>query len=70
MRIAVISDVHSNLHALEAVVAAIDGERADAVWCLGDVVGYGPQPTAAATSSSTGRTSASSETMTSASSTR
>ena len=44
MRIAVISDIHSNLHALEAVVAAIDGERADTVWCLGDVVGYGPHP--------------------------
>lgn len=44
MRVAVISDVHANLHALEAVVAAIDRERPDAVWCLGDVVGYGPQP--------------------------
>ncbi len=44
MRIAVISDVHSNLHALEAVLAAVDEERPDAVWCLGDVVGYGPHP--------------------------
>jgi predicted phosphodiesterase len=44
MRAAVISDVHANLHALEAVLAAIDRERPDAVWCLGDVVGYGPQP--------------------------
>ena len=44
MRVAVISDVHANLHALEAVLAAIDGERPDAIWCLGDVVGYGPQP--------------------------
>lgn len=44
MRVAVISDVHANLHALEAVLAAIDRERPDAVWCLGDVVGYGPQP--------------------------
>jgi predicted phosphodiesterase len=44
MRIAVISDIHANLHALEAVLAAIDNERPDAVWCLGDVVGYGPQP--------------------------
>lgn len=44
MRAAVISDVHGNLHALEAVLAAIDRERPDAVWCLGDVVGYGPQP--------------------------
>jgi len=44
MRIAVISDIHGNAHALEAVLAAIDAERPDAVWCLGDLVGYGPQP--------------------------
>jgi predicted phosphodiesterase len=45
MRVAVLSDVHANLHALEAVLAAVDREAPDAVWCLGDVVGYGPQPT-------------------------
>jgi diadenosine tetraphosphatase ApaH/serine/threonine PP2A family protein phosphatase len=44
MHVAVISDVHANLHALEAVLADIDRERVDAVWSLGDVVGYGPQP--------------------------
>jgi predicted phosphodiesterase len=44
MRIAVISDVHSNLQALEAVLADIDGEAPDEIWCLGDVVGYGPKP--------------------------
>jgi predicted phosphodiesterase len=44
MRVAVISDVHANYHALEAVLAEIDGERVDAVWCLGDTVGYGPMP--------------------------
>ena len=44
MRIAVISDIHANLHALEAVLAAIDGESADEIWCLGDTVGYGPRP--------------------------
>lgn len=44
MRIAVISDVHSNLHALQAVLAAVDADRADEIWCLGDVVGYGPRP--------------------------
>jgi diadenosine tetraphosphatase ApaH/serine/threonine PP2A family protein phosphatase len=44
MRIAVISDVHANARALEAVLEEIDGERVDAVWCLGDTVGYGPQP--------------------------
>lgn len=44
MRVAVISDVHANYHALEAVIEQIDAERVDAVWCLGDVVGYGPLP--------------------------
>jgi len=44
MRVAVISDIHGNLHALEAVVAAIEDERPDAIWCLGDLVGYGPRP--------------------------
>jgi predicted phosphodiesterase len=44
MRVAVISDVHANYHALEAVLEQIDTERVDAVWCLGDVVGYGPLP--------------------------
>ena len=44
MRVAVISDVHGNLGALEAVLAAVDEERPDVVWCLGDVVGYGPRP--------------------------
>jgi len=44
MRVAVVSDIHSNLHALEAVLAAIDAEPPDEVWCLGDLVGYGPRP--------------------------
>jgi predicted phosphodiesterase len=44
MRIAVISDVHANLHALDAVLGAIGS--VDAVWHLGDVVGYGPEPNA------------------------
>ncbi|HJP88473.1 MAG TPA: metallophosphoesterase family protein [Candidatus Limnocylindrales bacterium] len=42
MRIALISDIHSNLPALDAVLAAA-GE-VDAIWHLGDVVGYGPDP--------------------------
>ena len=44
MRVAVISDIHANLHALEAVLAAIETEAPDEIWCLGDVVGYGPRP--------------------------
>jgi predicted phosphodiesterase len=45
MRIAIVSDVHSNLAALEAVLAHAEQERAlDQVWTLGDHVGYGPQP--------------------------
>jgi diadenosine tetraphosphatase ApaH/serine/threonine PP2A family protein phosphatase len=44
VRVAVISDIHGNAHALQAVLAAIDAEGLDAVWCLGDTVGYGPQP--------------------------
>jgi len=45
MRIAVISDVHANLPALDAVLAAIrDAGQPEALWHLGDVVGYGPHP--------------------------
>lgn len=42
MRVLVISDLHANLTALEAVLA--DAGAVDATWCLGDVVGYGPDP--------------------------
>jgi predicted phosphodiesterase len=44
MRVAVVSDIHSNLHALEAVLATIEDEAPDELWCLGDLVGYGPRP--------------------------
>jgi len=44
VRIAVLSDVHSNLHALQAVLAEVDAGAFDELWCLGDVVGYGPRP--------------------------
>lgn len=44
MRVAVISDIHANLHALEAVLRAIDADPPDEIWCLGDLVGYGPRP--------------------------
>lgn len=42
MRILVISDIHANLTALDAVLE--DAGQVDAVWCLGDLVGYGPDP--------------------------
>ena len=44
MRVAVISDIHGNYHALEAVLAEVTAEAPDEIWCLGDVVGYGPEP--------------------------
>jgi diadenosine tetraphosphatase ApaH/serine/threonine PP2A family protein phosphatase len=44
MRVAVISDIHANYHALEMVLADVDDARVDAIWCLGDTVGYGPRP--------------------------
>ena len=44
MRVAVVSDVHGNLRALETVLAAADAAGVDEVWCLGDVVGYGAKP--------------------------
>jgi predicted phosphodiesterase len=44
VRVAVLSDVHSNLRALEAVLAEIDAAGFDAIWFLGDLVGYGPKP--------------------------
>jgi len=44
VRVAVISDIHGNLHALESVLRSVDAESPDEVWCLGDLVGYGPQP--------------------------
>jgi len=44
LRVAVISDIHANLHALEAILEAIDADPPDTLWCLGDLVGYGPRP--------------------------
>ena len=44
MRAAVISDIHANLPALDAVLEAIDKQDMDEVWCLGDAVGYGANP--------------------------
>ena len=48
MRVAILTDIHANLPALEAVLAAIEDAGVDEVWCLGDVVGYGAQPDACA----------------------
>lgn len=44
MKIALISDIHANLAALEAILKHLDAQAPDAVFCLGDLVGYGPQP--------------------------
>jgi len=41
---AIISDIHSNLEGLQAVLADIKQQGVDEIYCLGDVVGYGPNP--------------------------
>jgi diadenosine tetraphosphatase ApaH/serine/threonine PP2A family protein phosphatase len=43
---AIISDIHSNLLALQAVLADIDNRGVKEIFCLGDIVGYGPEPKA------------------------
>jgi diadenosine tetraphosphatase ApaH/serine/threonine PP2A family protein phosphatase len=48
MRLAIFSDIHSNLPALEAVLADVRDAGVEESWCLGDVVGYGAQPDACA----------------------
>ncbi len=44
MRYAIISDIHSNLEALSAVISKIAGLKADRILCLGDIVGYNSNP--------------------------
>jgi predicted phosphodiesterase len=44
MRFGIISDIHANLEALEAALAWLDTQSVDEIVCLGDVVGYGPDP--------------------------
>ena len=44
MLAAVLSDIHANVQALEAVLEAADRESVEEIWCLGDVVGYGADP--------------------------
>src|SRR5437588_6826524 len=41
---AIISDIHSNLEALQAVLKDIESHSVSEIYCLGDVVGYGPNP--------------------------
>lgn len=44
MRIAIISDIHSNLEALNRAMTEIEREKVDEIVCLGDIVGYGANP--------------------------
>src|SRR5689334_18537564 len=44
MRWGVISDVHANVHALDAVLAVLRREGVERILCAGDLVGYGPHP--------------------------
>ncbi|MDK2784588.1 MAG: hypothetical protein PWQ41_1368 [Bacillota bacterium] len=44
MRVAILADIHGNIHALDAVLADIEERRVDQILCLGDLVGYGAFP--------------------------
>jgi putative phosphoesterase len=44
MKVATFGDIHGNLHALQAVLADMDQQRVDQIYCLGDLVGYGAHP--------------------------
>ena len=46
MRVAILGDIHSNLTALQAVLADAQTQGVEEVWCVGDIVGYGPEPSA------------------------
>lgn len=46
MKVAVISDIHANRHAFEAVLEDVAASDAAELWCLGDLVGYGAEPDA------------------------
>jgi predicted phosphodiesterase len=46
MRIAIVSDIHGNRHAFDAVLDAIEASDCEEMWCLGDLVGYGADPDA------------------------
>lgn len=44
MRYAILSDIHGNVHALEMVLRSVKADAVDQIVCLGDTVGYGPDP--------------------------
>jgi diadenosine tetraphosphatase ApaH/serine/threonine PP2A family protein phosphatase len=44
MQVAILSDIHGNRHAFEAVLGDVEHSPASEIWCLGDVVGYGADP--------------------------
>ena len=46
MRVAIVSDIHGNRHAFQAVLDAIEASECQEMWCLGDLVGYGAEPDA------------------------
>ena len=46
MQVALISDIHGNKQAFQAVIAAAEAAGAEELWCLGDLVGYGAEPDA------------------------
>ncbi|HEY3019009.1 MAG TPA: metallophosphoesterase family protein [Solirubrobacteraceae bacterium] len=46
MHVAMVSDIHGNRHAFEAVLEAVDASDAEQIWCLGDLVGYCAEPDA------------------------
>ena len=46
MQVAILSDIHGNRHAFEAVLSDAEAAGADEMWCLGDLVGYGAEPDA------------------------
>jgi predicted phosphodiesterase len=46
MRVAIVSDIHGNRHAFEAVLEDVDASECEELWCLGDLVGYGAEPDA------------------------
>jgi len=46
VKIGIISDIHGNLEALQVMLARLDRERVELIYCLGDIVGYGADPNA------------------------